>query len=373
MGDVLSGQTLNVESAEQGVSADSTAVGNIVSATGQNAYLSFQSNQALAPDTHIEANTTVTVTGSAGPYFATTAGATGNSATAGTCCALTEGTSLQTVDTGATVAGDAISNAGSATAVSVDASAVGNTTGWSGINGSVQTWTGQTNSGLTTASNTGEFTTVTGNTSLSATAVANNVTVDTDSTASDIGVGQIANGDGASAVIDVTIGSGGDIQAMATGVGNNVDGQHRSPESGMGVSQANNAPVTAYTNLDVANWTGDANAVAYGVGNSAVLANNGPRALMWSEQSSTGEVNVAAGFTGGTGANVFSSASAIGNAVSGYACSACGGSLEAVNNQVGSSRVRANSAVNITGRARSVAAQSNAIGNSATYEVYSGN
>ncbi|OYX29171.1 MAG: hypothetical protein B7Y99_13615 [Caulobacterales bacterium 32-69-10] len=373
MGDVLSNQTLNVESSDEGVSAEATAVGNIVSATGQNAYLNFQSNQALAGATHVEANATATVTGDAGPYFTSAVTATGNSATAGTCCALTEGTALQTVNAGAVVAGDAIFQVGSADAATVESSAVGNTTGWQQINGAIQTWTGQTNSGLTTSTVTGEFAAVPGNTTLSATAVSNNVTVDSDSAPSDIGVGQIADGDGASAVVDVVLGSAGDIQALATGVGNNVDAQHRSPESGMGVSQGNSAPVTAYANLEVTDWTGDANVVAYGVGNSVVQSNNGPRAVIYSEQYMDGDVNVAAGFTGGAGANVFTSATAIGNAVSGYACSACGGSLEAFNNQVGSSRVRANSAISVTGRARSISGQASAVGNSATYEVSSGN
>jgi hypothetical protein len=371
MGDVLSGQTLNVESASDGVSADTVAVGNIVSATGQNAHLNFQSDQAVKA--HVEAATDVTVTGDAGPYFATTASATGNSATAGTCCALTDGSSLQTIEAGAVVAGDAVSRSGGSAGVSIDASAVGNTTGWEQSNGSVSTWTGQTNSGLTTATNTGVITASTGAIALSATAVANNVTVDADGAATDIGLQQISDGEGTSAVIDVAIGSGTDIQGMASGVGNNVDAQNRSPDASMNAAQSNAAPVSAYTNLNVTSWTGDANAVAYGVGNSVVLANNGPRAGLWSDQNSSGEVNANASFTGGTGANVFASSTAMGNAVSGYACSACGGEIDAINNQVGSSRVRANTAVTITGRARSVVGQANAVGNSATYEVFSGN
>lgn len=371
MGDVLSGQTLNVESASDGVSADSVAVGNIVSATGQNAYLNFQSDQAVT--SHIEAATDVTVTGDAGPYFATTTSATGNSATAGTCCALTEGSSLQSVEAGAVVAADAYSKSGTSAGVSVDASAVGNTTGWEQYNGQVQTWTGQTNAGLTTATNSGSFTGATGPMSLSATAVSNNVTVDADGAATDIGVQQISDGEGTVALVDAAIGSGTDIQGSSTGVGDNIDAQNRSPDSSMNTNQANSAPVSAYTNLNVTSWTGDANAVAYGVGNSVVLANNGPSARLYSDQNSAGEVNAGASFTGGAGGNVFASATAMGNAVSGYACSACGGAIDAANNQVGSSRVRANTGVNITGRAKSVYGQANAVGNSATYEVSSGN
>jgi hypothetical protein len=113
--------------------------------------------------------------------------------------------------------------------------------------------------------------------------------------------------------------------------------------------------------------------VAYGVGNSVILSNNGPSARLWSEQTSAGDVTSSATFTGGTGANVFASSTAMGNAVSGYACAECGGSIDASNTQTSSGRVRANSTVTITGRARSVAGQATAVGNSATYEVSSGN
>lgn len=372
MADVLSGQTLNVESASDGVTADATAVGNIVSAAGQNAYLNFQSDQAIEGGANIEASADSTVNGAAGRYFSSAVSATGNSATAGTCCALTEGSSMQAIQAGSAVASDAISHAGSVGVVSIDASAVGNTTGWSAINGSIQTWTAQTNSGLTTATNNGDFGAVSGNTGLPATAVANNVTVDTDASPSDIGLQQTADGDGAIAVVDLSLGSASDIQASATGVGNNVDSQNRGADAMMNTNQTNSAPVTAYADLNVTSWTGDANVVSYGVGNSVVLSNNGPYASLQSNQISSGDVNVASGFVGGAGGNVFSSATAMGNAVSAYACSACGGAIDAVNEQTGASRVRSSSTVSIAGRARQVTSQANAVGNSATYIVSGG-
>jgi hypothetical protein len=369
MGDVLSNQTLDVQDSDEGVGADVTAVGNIVSATGQNAYLNFQNDQSVAA--HVEATVDGTVKGDAGPYFATTASATGNSATAGTCCALTEGSSLQNIESGAVVAGDAISNVASTASASVDASAVGNTTGWEQFNGEVQSWTDQTNSGQTTATNTGTITASSGNIGLSTTAVANNVTVDSDGATLDVGVQQLTDGPSTDSVVNLTIGSGTDLQATATGVGNNVDAQARGADASMNTAQTNNAPVNTYSNIEITNWTGDASVTAYGVGNSVVLANNGPRAGLFSELSSNGEINSAAAFTGGAGGAVFANATAIGNAVSGYACAACGGVIDANNSQIGQARVRANSAVVITGRARQVGGQANAIGNSATYQVFS--
>ena len=76
---------------------------------------------------------------------------------------------------------------------------MGNTTGWEQIRGSVQTWTGQTNQGLVSSSNTGTLAAVTGNTGLSATAVANNVTGDVTNATTDIGIGQDMSGQAANA------------------------------------------------------------------------------------------------------------------------------------------------------------------------------
>ena len=318
---------------------------------------------------HVEATVNAQVSGYAGPYLSTAASATGASATAGTCCAETTGSSLQTIQSSAVVAADAQTQlTGSADSVSVDSSAVGNTTGWEQINGSVQSWTGQVNSGLTSASNSGYLGTVYGNTGLSSAAVANNVTGDIDTSSTDIGVGQETYGPATNAVVDVSIGSGADIQGLASGVGNNVDVQAVASDAGMNVTQRNDAPLNAYTDLDVANWSGDASATAYGVGNSVVLSNGGPSVALWTDQASNGDVDVSAGFTGGAGGYAYTSATAIGNAVSGYACDTCGGAITATNRQIGSARVQANSTT-VMGRAQAVAADASAIGNSATYRV----
>lgn len=368
-GDVISSQTLNVEEASDGVAAGATAVGNIVAATGNNQRLDFQSDQTLGAK--VEAAASVEVAGSAGPYFSSGASATGNSATAGTCCFLTYGAANQTIQANGVVSADSYSTMGGTTeVVGVDSSAVGNTMGWAQINGEVQAWTQQVNQGRTYSSNQGLFEAATGNVGLTSTSVANNVTVDAQDAVVDVGFDQSASG-GTDAFVELQLGQGTDSQAMATGVGNNVDAQVSSPDAAMNGRQVNSGPVTAYADSSVASWSGDANTVAYGVGNSVVMSNNGPATRVWSDQTNSGEVTVGASFTGGAGANVFTSATAMGNAASGYGCSACGGALDATNNQVGSARVRANSAVRVSGRARTVTAEASAIGNSATYQISS--
>ena len=368
MGDVLSNQTLNVEMSTVGVSGSATAVGNIVAATAQQAPINVQSDQTVGA--HVEAALSATINGYR-PYLSTGVSATGNRATAGTCCAGTTGSSLQTMQASAVAAGDVTTNTtGSVGAIGVDTSAVGNTTGWEQINGSVQSWTGQTNQGLTTTTNTGSIATATGNTGLTATSVGNNVTGDITTASTDIGFGQDNTGTATRSTIDMTIGQGADIQASATGVGNNIDIEATGSQIAMNATQNNTAPVTAYANMNVASWSGDANVLAYGVGNSTVVSNAGPSNAMWTQQTTSGgDITANAFFTGGAGGNVYASSTAMGNAVSGFVCSACGGDIVATNNQTGSSRVIANTGIGITGKAKSVSGAASAVGNSATYQV----
>ncbi|NWM74609.1 hypothetical protein, partial [Escherichia coli] len=60
---------------------------------------------------------------------------------------------------------------------------------------------------------------------------------------------------------------------------------------------------------------------------------------------------------------------AIGNSVTGYACSNCGGEINFNNNQVNNGAVTATTNVNIAQPNRNVAVGANAIGNSATFFI----
>ena len=369
LGDVFSSQTLHVYEAPEGVSVTSTSVGNIVSAVGQQRRVDFQSDQQV--DGRVQAASDLTVAGATGEFFVTDTSATGNSGTAGTCCATTYGSSLQTVSQGALVAADAVSKAGGvADSISVDATAVGNTQGWNQVNGTVDTWTDQRNAGVTSATNNGVFAGSTGNIGLAATSIGNNVTVDAENSAVDVAMKQDREG-ALSSVVNATVGYGADVQAMATASGNLVDASASGQEVMMSVTQTASGALDAHANLTLSGWSGDATAIGYGVGNSVVMSNVGPASTLHTDQTSSGNVSGTATFTGGTGSAVLASSTAIGNAVSGYNCTECGGDFGGFNRQVNGGGVRSQSNVRINGRSGLVSAQSSAIGNSATYEIRS--
>src|SRR5579875_2846737 len=95
LGDIWSGQTLQVDSASNGASSTSTAVGNAASAAAYQSSLDVQSSQTAG---NVAASSVATVNGSAGPYYAVTTSATGNTSTAGACCAALTGQTDQTVN-----------------------------------------------------------------------------------------------------------------------------------------------------------------------------------------------------------------------------------------------------------------------------------
>ena len=80
-------------------------------------------------------------------------------------------------------------------------------------------------------------------------------------------------------------------------------------------------------------------------------------------------VGVIADFTGAEDYDASSTATAISNAATGYACGNCQGRIVATSQQVNNSDVSATSSVNVTGYARSTTGVANAVGNTASYYV----
>ena len=69
------------------------------------------------------------------------------------------------------------------------------------------------------------------------------------------------------------------------------------------------------------------------------------------------------------GQRVYVGAEAVGNAVTGYACSECPGYLEANNVQTNNGSVSAQTSTTVAGSNRAVITGANAVGNSATFYV----
>lgn len=371
LGDVFTTQVLDVEAAPDGLDASGAAVGNIATVTGQNSAIKVRSDQDL--QAYVGAVTSTTVTAGAGPSYSVVATANGNSLTAGTCCDYTDVGAMQRIAPDKDVTAFSYNGLGGAVEnVSIDAAAVGNTTGLLATDGYIQATVDQSHQGTTHARAEGEIEQASGNIGLSATAVTNDVTVDAYRSLVDLAVVQSKEGYGSIAVVDAKIGSGADITGMATATANNINIATGGDSVWHSADQLANGAVIAETTLGIGAWTGTAQAIAYGVGNTILVDNDGPEVALGIVQDNYGEVTGKASIVGTTGGDAYVEASAVGNAISALACGQCGGGIGAESVQTTYGPVRAVGSATI-GAGRAVQAKATAIGNSANYEVRSGN
>ncbi len=367
LGDVFSTQVLDVEEAEDGLDATSTAVGNIASVVGQKTTVQVESSQVL--QSNVAATTSNTVEGTSGPLFSVVTSATGNSLTAGTCCNPVQAIVTQSIDTDREVTAFSYNGLrGPVQDVSVNATAVGNTAGWQAANGGIDTLTDQSHLGTTYAKAEGELTEATGTVALAATAVANDVTVEATNSWTDMGVVQSKDGYGALATVEVKIEDAQDLAGQATATGNNINVATSGKAAWLSADQTSAGVVTANTSVEVTNWAGTAQAIAYGVGNSTLVTNDGPEIALGMIQNTVAEVTGTANLTGHNGGDAYVEASAVGNALTANACGNCGGAIGAETYQTSGGPVTATAGA-IIGAARSVKARATAIGNTVTYQV----
>jgi hypothetical protein len=366
LGDVFSTQTLTVDSAANGASAVNTAIANNAVATGSGVALSYQGTQELNAEAHGQTN--VSIAGSAGPALYETTSATGNTSTVGTCCAITSGSSVQTIDAYHGVTAQSYAYVGDYTGtVSVDAAAVGNTQGWEPVNGQVSSTTTQIHYGTTDAETAATVENAdTG--SYSATAVANNVTTDASASSTDQTVTQSTDGYLTQANLLVNQSQGGDVTGAATATANNINVVADSGAANLDADQLSTKPVNATSTANIDNWSGAAASTAYGVANSAIVSNSGPATTMSTDQTASGPVTAVATLNGGLGGDAFVSATGVGNAVSGFACADCNGVVRASSTQSSAGGVSASASLDV-GSVSSASGTASAVGNTASYVV----
>ena len=368
LGDVFAQQTLNVDEAPNGTSATTTAVGNSATAVGSGVAVNYQGSQELNAEVHAKGN--LSVSGDSGTGLYVTSSATGNTATTGTCCAATTGNSTQTIDAYHGVTAESYAYAGNgADTVSVDSTALGNTTGYEAVNGAVNTSTTQTHYGTTDAE-TGANIGSANEASYTATAVGNNVTTDASNSSVNQSVSQTADGYATLANVSATQGSSIDTTAAATATANNINVVSDGYSAVLSSDQLSTKDVSANASLTLDNWSGSATSSAYGVANSAIVSNSGSYTGVTAEQTNQGAVTVTANLNGGAGGDALGSATGVGNAVSGYACVTCNGTVSATTTQTNSGGV--STTTTVTGHTvNSAAGISTAIGNTASFVVKS--
>ncbi len=169
----------------------------------------------------------------------------------------------------------------------------------------------------------------------------------------------------------VNAGNGQTIAASSNTIGNNISVSNANNPLNLATNQDNTAYIRAQT-VETAYEFGTGAANASGVGNSTVAGNPGGDLTLNNNQTNAGGgVEVISSFsgTGGLGYDASSTAIAMGNAATGFACSSCNNKMTVTNRQTNSTAVSATSTLTMSSANRTVTGVSTAIGNTATFYV----
>ena len=369
LGDVIAGQTLNVENASGEVAVDNAAQGNSLAGSVENDALTLTSNQTMRGNTH--ADTTMTLTGDTeGPVNATTQ-ARGNYLAAGAYGADLTIESNQTVDPSEVTASSTItgSSARLIGGASIGVTAIANTTSIGATASTVQGTIIQNSAAGVRASNfagtryipeTGEFISQ---------SIGNAVAVNsTTGSSQNLTIRQRQAGDQVTASTSANSGNAWDLAGRARATANQAVLYNQGGSAVVTTDQSNLSQVrvgTVVTSYDF----GSATANAYGTGNEVSIGNNDVYLQIDNSQVNSGGVEVSSSFAGTNGYDAYVAAEAVGNSVTGYACSQCNGYMDVTNSQTNSGPVSATATTTVRGAGRAVITGANAIGNNATFYV----
>ncbi|MDQ7019984.1 MAG: holdfast anchor protein HfaD [Robiginitomaculum sp.] len=304
----------------------------------------------------------------------------GNSATITTCCGTIDAVSQQTVGADATqsatsdVTADnwAFNPTSTATAV---ANAISYET-WDG--GRITAWAGQTNNASVVSDASLNAGLLADSATITATSIGNSATAGGESTTLDVDANQRNFGTSISARAQVNSPDGEDVISTAAATGNAYNVENAYGFAKVVTDQNNSAQIEARSDVTLDLWQGWNASTAYAVANSNLVSNIGSDIDLANIQNNDGGVEATATFTGGTAGggvgndtiitDFVTSATAFGNAVSGFVCSTCGGGITANNRQTNAGTIVASSSVN-TGSGGALIATATAVGNSATFHT----
>lgn len=373
LGDVFSGQTLNVVDVEDQTTAVTVAAGNTLSGAVEGGDLSLTASQNMYGDAR--ATTVVNGGGSLGAPVTVLSEAVGNTGDAGAYGANLDASVLQTTQAGTAITARSEINAtvgGQMPAGgAVSATAIANSQAFGVSGGELVAGVTQNSSSAVEADVAASVQYMPGDAVFSAAAIQNNVSSSGTMSAQTITADQVVfNAPRTRASTLVTSANAWAVQGAATATANNIAVTNADGPLTTTTAQTNGAYLQADTVVDAYAF-GLASAQANGVGNSMLAGNNGPEIAIDSAQLNSGGVEVSARFNGSEGYDAYVSSTAMGNAATGYACSECEASMNVRNRQTNDGGVSATSTVNITGSGRNVVGTSTAVGNSASFWVSS--
>lgn len=352
--------------------ATTSAGANGYSAQVQSGSLDVQSVQNA--NGNVGANAVVNVSNSSGSTVITTS-ATGNTGAndslgfADLTGALTQNTGVVSIDAESQL------NAGSAAASNISHSvqAMGNSQEISAVGGSATMTVNQSNQASVQANGgavigyTGD-----GDSIFSSVTTGNNIAFNGSSGAtSALTVNQSNTGSLVQATQFVNAGNGQTIASQTNAIANNLSVSNDNNPLNVASTQSNTTYVRAQTE-ETAYEFGTGSASANGVGNSLVAGNPGGDLTLNNNQlNSGGGVEVISSFsgTGGLGYDGSSSAVAMGNAVTGFACSTCVNRMSVTNRQTNNTAVSATSTLTMSTANRAATGVATAMGNTATFYV----
>jgi len=367
LGELFSEQTLNVQSVSEGFSATTTAAANSGFVSVQNSDAAPTANQEnygavtahgvvnVAGYGGASSNITTTAVGNAGTYAASEGTLTGRATQLNTA-AVTARSQLEGDD-------------GEFGDVSISTLASGNSQGLTLINGAMGARVSQGNTADTLADGGAIAKYVSGTAAVAGTATGNNITLSgVEQSAARVITEQSSSGITQASKF-TAYGNAYLSSTVATASANNLSATNEGPLLDVTASQYNAGYVRAQAEATSYEF-GAAQVGAHGVGNSALVGNYGQEVVLDNTQTNEGGgVEAIASLGGDTGYDGVASATAMGNAVTGYACSDCNGKMTINNNQVNSADIGARTTVSVTNSGRSIVGVTTATGNNASFYV----
>jgi hypothetical protein len=371
LGEIFSEQTLNVQSVSEGFSATTTAPANSAFVSVQNADATMTSNQENYGQVTAHGVVNVAANGGANSNITTTA--VGNAGTAAAVGGTLTGRAVQLNTANVTARSQLEGDEGEFGDVSISTLAAGNTQGLTLVNGAMGARVSQGNTADTLADGGAIAQYVSGTAAVAGTATGNNITLSGSEQSAARVITEQSNTGITQASKFTAYGNAQFSSTVATASANNLSATNEGPLLDVNTSQYNAGYVRAQAEATSYEF-GAAQVGAHGVGNSALVGNYGQEVVLDNTQTNEGGgVEVIATLGGDTGYDGVASSTAMGNAVTGYACSDCSGKMTVNNNQTNSADIGARTTVSVTNSGRSIVGISTATGNNASFYVSSPN
>jgi len=350
-----------------GVTASTTAQANGVSIGVTNADASASSNQENQG--LVNAHSAVSIGAYAGGASAVRTTAVGNSGALSAANGTVSARVVQVNSNDVTARGEVEASSAALKDLTVSSLAMGNSQGVNLNNGSAGVRISQSTTANVLADGGASVGYVSGTSAVTATTAGNNINIDGGSQSAVRAITDQANTAEVTQATKVTsYGSSYLSATTATATGNNLAVQNEGPLADVTSHQLNTSAVWGQAE-GASTLFGAAQTSAYAAGNAAQVNNIGSELTLDNLQTNDGGgVEATARFQGQDGYDTVTSATAMGNAVTGYACSQCNGRMTVTNNQTNLTSVGASSSTTINS-GRQTTGVATAIGNNASFNV----